>query len=285
MKRLEESFVLPNGVAMPKIGFGTWLLEDGKICRQSVGYALQHGYRHIDTATDYDNEKHVGKALEKFSGKREELFVSTKLSADIKDVGEAEKCFARSLKNLQVEYLDLYLIHAPMPWDEPADATAKYDRENLALWRLMEKWQQAGLIRAIGVSNFPVSALKNIMENSETVPQVNQICYYIGCTQKKVVDFCRANRIQVVGHSPLAHGELLHNEAVLRIAKKYDKTAAQLCIAFALQNEIATLPKSTHEKYIAANAEVDFLIDEADLQFLAALTETIPDAGEDELPD
>ncbi len=283
MGRLQESFTLANGVEIPKLGFGTWLMEKEKICVDSVMYALKHGYKHIDTATDYHNEKFVGKAIKRFAAKRDDVFVSTKLSGDIKDVAKAEKCFAASLKNLQVDYLDLYLIHSPVPWDECGEPQADYDRENLAIWKRMEQWQRQGLVRAIGVSNFSIDDMKNIIDNSEVIPQVNQICYYIGCTQTKVVEFCRKHRIQVVGHSPLANGELLANADVLRIAKKYGKSVPQLCIAFALQNDILPLPKSTHEKYIIANTEVDFVISDEDMGYLASLRDTIPDAEEDYL--
>ena len=283
MRRLQERFTLANGVGIPKIGFGTWLMEKEKECVASVMYALKHGYTHIDTATDYYNEKFVGKAIKEFSAKREDVFISTKLSGDIKDVSKAERCFKASLKNLQVDYLDLYLIHSPVPWDECGNPKANYDKENLDIWKLMEQWQRQGLVRAIGVSNFSLDDMKNIIDNSEVVPQVNQICYYIGCTQPKVVEFCRKHRIQAVGHSPLANGELLENEDILRIAKKYGKSVPQLCIAFALQNDILPLPKSTHEKYIIANTEVDFAISDADMDYLSSLRDTIPDAEDDYL--
>ena len=283
MRRLHESFNLANGVPIPKLGFGTWLLEDKKQCIDSVTYALKNGYTHIDTATDYYNEKFVGQAIKNFAIKREDVFISTKLSGDIKKVDQATACFKKSLKNLQVEYLDLYLIHSPTPWDECDDPSANYDKENVAIWKLMEEWYRQGLIRAIGVSNFSVECLTNIINHSDIIPHVNQICYYIGCTQPKVVQFCEQNHIQVVGHSPFAHGELLNNQEVLQIAQKYNKTVPQLCIAFALQNNIVPLPKSTREKYIIANTDVDFIIRDEDMNYLAALTNTIPDCEEDYL--
>lgn len=283
MRRLRENFTLVNGVLIPKIGFGTWLLEDEKQCIDSVTYALKNGYTHIDTAADYYNEKSVGQAIKAFPMKREDVFISTKLSGDIKDVDEATAAFKSSLKNLQVEYLDLYLIHSPIPWDEYDNPEVNYDKENLAIWKLMEEWYRQGLIRAIGVSNFSLDALTNIINHSEIVPHVHQICYYIGCVQPKVVQFCEKNQIQVVGHSPLANGELLDNQEVRQIASKYNKTLPQLCIAFALQNNIIPLPKSTHEKYIIENTDVDFIINDEDMNYLTSLVNTIPDCEEDYL--
>ncbi|WP_346355502.1 aldo/keto reductase [Azotosporobacter soli] len=283
MRRLNETFRLANGVAIPKLGFGTWLIEKEKQCLSSISYALKNGYRHIDTANDYGNEKNVGKAIKQSAVKREDLFITTKLSGDIKDVRQAEAAFKKSLKDLQLDYIDLYLIHSPVPWDECDDPQANYDKENAALWQRMEGWYREGLIRAIGVSNFSCADLTNLLEHGTTVPHVNQICYYIGCPQSEVVRLCKANQIQVIGHSPFAHGDLLHNEDVLRMAQKYDKSASQLCIAFALQNDILPLPKSTHEAYIIANTDVDFIIDDADMQYLSQLTNTIPDSEADYL--
>lgn len=283
MKRINEKFTLANGVLIPKIGFGTWMLEEEKQCMKSVTYALESGYTHIDTATEYENEEFVGKAIRDFAVRREDMFITTKLPGDIKSVEEAKACFEESLEKLQVDYIDMYLIHSPIPWDEYDNPGANYDKENVAIWQLMEKWYDEDLVRAIGVSNFPTKSLAAIMSSCKVVPHVNQVCYYVGCTQPTVAEYCRKNKIQLIGHSPFAHGELIKNKEVVGIAQKYNKSVPQLCIAFALQNGVIPLPKSTHKKYILANTDVDFMIAEEDMRFLSALTDTIPDVEEDYL--
>ncbi|WP_163192214.1 aldo/keto reductase [Clostridium thermarum] len=272
MKIAAESFVLENGVKIPKIGFGTWQIPNGEIAYNSVAFALKNGYRHIDTARGYGNEESVGKAVRDSGIDRSEIFITSKLPAEIKNYEAALKSFDETMENLGLDYIDLYLIHAPWPWHEIG---ADYTKENIEVWKAMEKIYESGRCRAIGVSNFNVEDLTAILETCKVKPLVNQIRYFIGYTQEEVTKFCQKNNILVEGYSPLATGAILKNETLAALAEKYNVSLPQLCIRYVLQKDVLPLPKSTHPEYIAKNAEVDFVISEEDMRYLDGLRDTV----------
>jgi len=270
MSILTENFELTNGVKIPKIALGTWQVSDDVVVK-SVGVALKNGYRHIDTAFTYQNEVGVGKAVRESGIPRKELFITTKIPAEIKSYAEAVATIKKSLKNLNMDYIDLLLIHQPKPWKEMFSGSEKtYFQENVAVWTAMEEAYKSGIIRSIGISNFGVADIRNLMDNCEVKPMANQIRFFIGNTQNEITAFCQENDILVEGYSPIATGDLLENETVSEMAKKYGKTIPQICIRYILQKGVLPLPKSTHEEYIIQNANVDFEISKGDMEYLSS---------------
>lgn len=265
MAILNEYYTLSNGVKIPKIGLGTWQVENGEDAYNSVLSALKNGYRHIDTAEGYQNEESVGKAIKDSGLNREDIFVTSKLESHIKTYEETKAAFHETLRKLDFDYLDLFLIHAPWPWSE----MGKDCKEgNVAAWKAMEELYEEGLIKAIGVSNFSPDDIQNILDNTKIVPHVNQIGYFIGLDQKETIKFCNEYNIFIEAYSPLGIGYLLQNKDIQAIAQKYDKTTAQICIRYLLQKNTAPLPKSTKEHRIIENSQVDFEIKKEDMDYL-----------------
>ena len=262
---MKDYFVLSNGVKIPSIGFGTWQIPDGTDCYLSVMLALKLGYRHIDTALAYGNERSVGKAIRDSKLKREEVFVTTKLPAQYKTYDEAIKYFNESLENLGLNYIDLYLIHAPWPWAEVGKDCTK---GNVEVWKAFVKLYNEGKVKSIGVSNFRESDIRPLVEETNFMPHVNQIRFFISNIQEDVVKYCKENNILVEAYSPLGTGKLLGNEEINEVAKKYNVSAARLCIKYCLQKDTLPLPKSTHEDRIKANLEMDFDISDEDMKKL-----------------
>ncbi len=265
MKEYIRTYRLSNDVLIPKIGFGTWQIKPGQEAYESVALALKHGYRHIDTAAAYGNEKSVGEAIRDSGIPREEIFITTKLPAEIKDYQSAKDTFLKSLELLGVEYVDLYLIHAPWPWSEMGKDCRK---GNVEVYKAMEEFYKEKKIRAIGVSNFSPEDIENIIEHCEITPHVNQIGYFIGLDQSKTIDYCNAHDIFIVAYSPLGIGYLLKNPEIKRVADKYHVSSAQICLRYLLQKGVAALPKSTHEERIIQNTALDFEINASDMAFL-----------------
>lgn len=265
-------FLLSNGVKIPSTGFGTWQIPDGEIVYNAVSYALQCGYRHIDTARNYGNEQSVGKAIKDCGVIRSDIFVTSKLPAEIKTYKETFESFDKSLSSLGFDYIDLYLIHAPWPWNRHG---YDYRRENIEVWKAMEEIYKSGRSRAIGVSNFEISDLVAILDNCSIKPMVNQIRYFIGNTQNGLVHFCRENDILVEGYSPLATGALLANKKVAAMAEKYNTSLPKICISYVLQKGVVPLPKSTNPAHIKQNSEANFEIAASDMEYLDSLTGTI----------
>ncbi len=263
-----EFFTLNNGVQIPAIGFGTWQVADGEEGYSSCLAALKAGYRHIDTAFAYGNEKSVARALKDSGLARKEVFLTTKLPADVKSYEGAREHFELSLKNLDTEYIDLYLIHAPWPWSDVGSECAE---GNIAAWRAMIDLYNEGKIRAIGVSNFHVKDIKAIVEATGFVPTVNQIRYFIGNTQDQITNYCKENGILVEAYSPLATGALVEHSDLSALAEKYNVTIPQLCIRFCIENGTLPLPKSVNEARIKSNLEVDFQISKEDMAYLNSL--------------
>ncbi len=261
-------FILSNGIKIPAIGFGTWQVKDGTEAYNSVKWALEAGYRHIDTAYVYGNEDSVGKAIKDSGIKREELFITTKVPADVKDYEGTIKHFYESLKLLQLDYIDLYLIHAPWPW---SNVGQNCDEGNIEVWQAMISLYDKGLIKAIGVSNFSIHDIKNIVEATNFKPMVNQIRYFIGNTQKELTKYCQENDILVEAYSPFATGELLDNPKLKEMAIKYNTTIPKICLRFCIQNNTLPLPKSVHKERIYDNLDFDFVISESDMDYLNSL--------------
>jgi len=268
---LTDTYTLNTGADIPKIGFGTWQIPNGDEAYNATAFALKSGYRHIDTARVYGNEESVGKAIADSGIAREEIFLTTKLPAEEKTYEGALAKFETSLATLGVEYVDLYLIHAPWPW---ADRGGDYTKGNIQAWKALEEIYKSGRAKAIGVSNFSVNDLQAILDNGTVVPAANQIRFFIGSTQEDVTKFSQNKGILVEAYSPLATGRILNNPDVKKIAEKYDKTVAQVSIRYTLQRDTVSLPKSTHEEYILQNAAVDFEIDAEDMAFLDGLKDT-----------
>ncbi|WP_432876879.1 aldo/keto reductase family protein [Kribbella sp. CA-245084] len=204
--------------------------------------AIEIGYRNIDTAQAYGNERSVGEGVRTSGVPREELFVSTKLAAEIKDHDQAAAAIDESIEKLGIGYLDLMLIHAPQPWNDFRGG--EYAEGNLAAWRALEKAHQAGKIRSIGVSNFLPADLDNILQNGTTAPHVNQILVHAGNTPTELITYCQNKNILVEAYSPIAHGEILKNPAVATVADRYGVSVPQLCIRYTLQLGTVPLPKT-----------------------------------------
>ncbi len=267
----EETYVLANGNVIPKFALGTWQVSDDD-AEGAVRTALEIGYRHIDTAAAYGNECGVGRGIRESGIVREQIYITSKIPAEVKSYEEAKAVIAQSLENLGTDYIDLMLIHAPRPWSEMhAEATNFYYEENRAVWKALEEAYQAGMVKAIGVSNFEVSDLENILSGCEIKPLVNQIRIHIGHTPKEVIDFCKSEQIQVEAYSPIFTGRLLENEQVAVMAEKYGVSIPQLCIRYDLQLELVVLPKTTKEAHMRQNAEVSFEISAEDMEVLAAI--------------
>lgn len=272
MTKLTDTFDIYNGVKIPKVAFGTWQIPASQ-AKQAVSDAIKVGYRHIDTALAYQNEKEVGQAVRESGVKREDIFVTSKLPGGTKTYDGALADFETTMKNLDLDYLDLYLVHAPWPWDEIG---ANYDKENTEVWRAMEEIYNSGRVKAIGVSNFNVHDLENVLKTATIKPMVDQIQYYIGFTEPKITEFAQNNDILVEAYSPLATGGLINNPDVKKIADKYGVSVPQLAIEFVIQNGVLPLPKAVHEEHIVANAKLDFTISDEDMKTLNGFPDTAP---------
>lgn len=265
---LEDTYTLNNGVKIPIIGFGTWQTPDGDIAKHAVEVALNAGYRHIDTAAAYGNEKSVGQAIKNSGINRHDLFITTKLWNADHGYKSAKAAIDRSLQNLMVDYLDLYLIH----WPNPVDMRDHWAEANAESWRAMEEAVQAGKIRAIGVSNFRKRHLDELLKTAEIKPVVNQIMLNPSDLQPDVVKVNNELKLLSEAYSPLGTGGLLGNETVNEIASEVGKSPAQVLIRWSLEYGFLPLPKSVHNKYIRANAEVfDFNLSSEQMNKLDSL--------------
>ena len=274
MKKLTDSFELFGGVKIPCIGFGTWQAADGEIAESAVKAALEAGYRHIDTAAIYRNEESVGRAIRESGIPREEIFVTTKLWNKCRTYELAYSAFERSISKLGLDYVDLYLIHWPA---SPAEYD-NFNEINLATWKAMTELYKAGKIKAIGVSNFLPHHLDALMQ-TEIAPMVNQIEFHPGYMQAETVKYCKENNIAVEAWSPLGSGRVLSDPRLIEIAKKYNKSVAQVCVRWCLQNGTIPLPKSVTPARIVENADVfDFEISAEDMNVINGF-ETFGESG------
>lgn len=274
---LNENYTLSNGVKIPKIGLGTWLIPDGEAA-QAVRDAVAMGYRHIDTAQAYGNERGVGEGVRTCGIPREEIFVTSKVAAEHKTYESAAKSIDESLAKLGMDYIDLMIIHCPQPWAE-FRGERRYFTENKVVWRALEKAYKDGKVKAIGVSNFLVDDLENILDGCEVKPMVNQILTHITNTPLELINFCREHDVLCEAYSPIAHGEALKNRLILSVAEKYSVTPAQLCVRYALQLGMVVLPKTSNPEHMKNNADIKFEISAEDMDILE-LAEKIKDYGE-----
>jgi diketogulonate reductase-like aldo/keto reductase len=265
---LEETFTLSNGVTIPKLGLGTWRIED-HAAAQVVRNATEAGYRHFDTAQAYANESGVGEGLRASGVARDEFFVTTKLAAECKTFIEAKARIDGSLAALQLDHVDLMLIHSPQPWSEFREG-GQFDEGNLEAWRALEEAYRAGKLRAIGVSNFERADLDNLLDNGAVAPMVNQILAHVGNTPFDLIDYSRSKGMLVEAYSPVAHGTVLSNTELAALASKYGIGVAQLCIRYCLQLGLLPLPKTLNPKHMRSNAAVDFVISDTDMAILKA---------------
>ena len=266
---LDEFYTLQNGLNIPKLGLGTWLIDDS-IAANAVRSAVEAGYRHIDTAQAYENERGVGEGVRTASVARDQLFVTTKVAAEIKDYDEAARSIDRSLEVSGLDYFDLMIIHCPQPWAEFRSDNHYYEG-NRAVWRALEEAYKAGKLRAIGVSNFLQDDIENILSSCEIKPMINQIECHIKCTPHDVIDYCRGHDILMEAYSPIAHGNILDSPDIKALADKYAVTVPQLCIRYTLQLGAVSLPKSAKTEHIISNSQVDFTISDEDMDMLMSL--------------
>lgn len=274
----DEKFTLNNGVKIPKLGLGTWLIPDDK-ASEAVENALAMGYRHIDTAQAYGNERGVGEGIKKSGIARSDIFLTTKLAAESKSYEDAKTRIDKSLQKLGVDYIDLMIIHSPQPWTEFRKGQHFFEG-NLEAWRALEEAYKAGKLRAIGVSNFEQVDLDNILNNGTVKPAVNQILAHISNTPFDLIDYTESKNILVEAYSPIAHGAILQNEKIKAIAQKYNATVAQLSIRYCLQLNMIALPKTANPDHMRENAQVEFTISDEDMQTLKNI-EHIKDYGKD----
>lgn len=260
---------LNNGLHIPKIGFGTWQITEN--VDLIIHTALQAGYRHIDTAVLYGNETEIGHAIKNAEINREEIFLTTKVWNTHRGYENVLQSFEESLNKLQTDYIDLYLLH----WPEKT-STENWDEINASSWRALEELYLQGKVKAIGVSNFMLIHLDSLLKKCSIKPMVNQIEYHPGYLQDEVITYCKDRNIAIAAWSPIGSGRLLQHPLLKDLAQKYHISVAQLCIQFALQNDIIVLPKSTNKENIINNINLPkFTIDEHDM----ALIKNMEEAG------
>jgi methylglyoxal/glyoxal reductase len=262
LKGLQSTTTLHNGVKMPLVGLGVFKVQDGEEVVNSVKSALETGYRSIDTAAVYGNEEGVGKAIAESNVAREELFITTKVWNADHGYEETLAAFDVSLRKLGLDYLDLYLIHWPLP------SQGKY----IETWKALEELYKNGRVRAIGVSNFKIHHLEDIIANCEIKPMVNQVEYHPHFNQRELHAFCQKHAIQLEAWSPLMQGGLFEEPVIVEIAQKYNKSAAQVIIRWDIQTGVVTIPKSVKPHRIAENADVfDFELSQEDMDKINSL--------------
>ncbi|MFP3919748.1 aldo/keto reductase [Lysinibacillus telephonicus] len=268
---------LSNGVEIPKLGLGTWLLDDAQTA-QAVRDAVAIGYRHIDTAQAYMNEAGVGEGIRSCGVAREELFITTKVAAEAKTYDAVTQSINDSLAKMGLDYIDLLIIHSPQPWNEFREENRYFD-ENKEVWKAMEDSYKTGKVKAIGLSNFLQDDIENILESCEIKPMVNQILVHVSNTPFELIEYCQNKDILVEAYSPIAHGAVLDNAEVKLIADKYGVSVAQLCLRYDIQLGLVVIPKTAKPEHMRNNAELEFIISDSDMQTLNNI-ERIQDYGE-----
>ena len=265
-----EYLTLPNGIKVPQLALGTWLIDDDKAA-DAVKAAIEIGYRHIDTAQAYANERGVGEGIRASGINREDIFVTTKVAAEHKDYKSAAEGIDGSLKAMGLDYIDMMIIHSPQPWVEVNQSDNRYLEGNLEAWRALTDAYKAGKLRAIGVSNFLKGDIENIWNNADVKPMVNQVLCHISNTPLDLIDYCQGKGIVMEAYSPVAHGEALKIPAIAKMAEKYKVTVPQLCIRYDIQLGMIVLPKTANPAHMKSNADVDFVISDEDMEILKHL--------------
>lgn len=264
---LDNNILLNNGVKIPQLGLGTWFIDDSVVA-DAVKEAVKIGYRHIDTAQAYGNERGVGEGIRTCGVPREELFVVSKVAAEHKTYEEAMAGIEHTLEIMGLNYLDMMIIHSPQPWGKVNQSEDRYVEGNRAAWKALEDAYEAGKLKAIGVSNFQIGDIESLLETAKIKPMVNQILLHISNTPIELVEYCQKNDIAVEAYSPIAHGEILNQPEILKIAEKYGVSVPQLCIRYTLQLGTISLPKTGNPDHMKVNADVDFVISEEDMKKL-----------------
>lgn len=269
---IKDCTILANGVNMPWLGFGVYKVEEGAEVERSVKTAIETGYRSIDTAAFYGNEVGVGKAIRASNIPREELFITTKVWNDRQGYEETLKAFEESRSKLNLDYVDLYLVHWPI--------SGKYKET----WKALEKLYKEGLVKAIGVCNFKIHHLEDLLKDSEINPMVNQVEFHPRLTQKELLGFCKDHDIQLEAWGPLMRGQILDHPTLVEIANQYSKTPAQVVLRWEIQLGVITIPKSSHDHRIKENADLfDFELSLEDMTKIDDLNQnerTGPDPDE-----
>ncbi|MCG6194359.1 aldo/keto reductase [Leptospira sp. FAT2] len=261
-KSFDQSVTLNNGVSMPILGLGVWKTKSGKECREAVLNALEAGYRHIDTAKIYGNEEDVGKAIRESGIPRKEIFITTKLWNADQGSDKTRKALETSLETLGIDFVDLYLIHFPV--------TSKRNDS----WKELEKAYHDKLCKSIGVSNYTIAHLTELLKEAKITPAVNQVEFHPFLNQVVLFEYCKKHKIQLEAYSPLAHGQKIEDRRIADIAKQYGRTPAQILIRWAVEQNIVVIPKSVKKDRIVENAQIfDFQIKDEDMRILNSLDE------------
>lgn len=277
---MEKFFELNNGVKIPNIGFGTWRVPESELCVQSVLTALDCGYRHIDTAYFYKNEKSIGEAIKQSGIHRNDIFITSKLWNDFHGYELTLKAFEESLENLGTDYLDLFLIH----WPNPKKFRDNWATSNAETWRAFEKLHRDGRIRAIGVSNFMPHHIEELMKTAEIVPMVNQIEMHPGLNRDQERACNDKYGILTEAWAPFQIGEVLTDKTLLAVAEKYQKTVAQVVLRWLLQKGVLPLPKSVTPERILSNIQVyDFELSAEDMAVIDGITQHAPRHDSDKI--
>lgn len=270
MKHLQDYYKFYNGVEIPCIGIGTWHISDDETV-SVVKSALEAGYRHIDTATSYGNEAGVGRGIKEFGIARDDVFITSKLWNPHQGYESTHEAFNRTLKDLDTDYLDLYLIHWPIGKEFPREQWKDLNRQT---WKAFEELYEAGKIRAIGLSNFLPHHVEQLLDFARILPMANQLEIHPGMTQEEAVDYSKEKGMLVEAWSPLSTGRIFEVEAMKVMAEKYQKSIAQLCIRWNLQKGNLPIPKSVTPSRMLENIQVfDFTIEEEDMKIIDGLTD------------
>lgn len=262
MYSINDKAVLNNGVKIPYLGLGVYLAKPGKETINAVMWALEAGYRHFDTASAYKNEESVGEAIRRSGIPRSEIFITTKLKNSDQGYDSAMKAFDESLSKLKTDYVDLYLIHWPLP------------EKRKESWKALEKIYSGNSCRSIGVSNYMINHLKELFEYSDVTPVLNQVEFSPFLYQKELLDYCRNHSIEIEAYSPIARGKRFKDKRLKTISVKHQKTPAQIMIRWAIEHRLIVIPKSSRKERIIENADVfDFSPDDEDMQILNSMDE------------